>query len=541
MSESFATREQALPWLLSRHEPLGTALLFAGRRYRWGALDGQAKRVAAWLQARGVAPGDRVAVWMVNRVDWLALLFGVAYVGAMLVAVNTRYRAGELRHILAQSGARMLVMQTGFRQIDFAQILRSVDRALVPELQSVVLVGDMDEVDLPGIAIERLDIDRLDAGAFRDHSSADSVVVLFPTSGTTRGPKLVMHTQGTLTLHSQHVARAHALADGGGLLCSLPLCGALGLNGVLAAFAAGVPVALQEIFQPAEAASLVREHGLGHAYGSDEMFRQLLAQSTGDPPFPSARDFGFGAFQSGAVEFARRARERGVPMAGIYGSSELQAAFARQRTDAGTSVTHQLEAGGHPAAPDAGVRIRDAVSGDLLPPGARGDIEIRSPTQFVGYFRDPEAMSAAMTADGYFRTGDIGYLRGDGSFVFEGRRGDAMRLAGFLVDPTEIEDVLRADSRVADAQAVAVAIGGQPRCVAFVVPVAGKSPSPAVLVAAAASRLAAFKVPSRIWLIDRLPTTDGPNGVKVQRARLREDAARRVAESNDEDSDRYTG
>jgi fatty-acyl-CoA synthase len=177
--------------------------------------------------------------------------------------------------------------------------------------------------------------------------------------------------------------------------------------------------------------------------------------------------------------------------------------------------------------PKANVRVRDTETGKLAAQGVSGEIEISAPSCFLGYFNNPEATRDAITADGFFRTGDIGRLR-DNAFVYETRAGDAMRLGGFLVAPGEIEDELKSCAGVADAQVVAVDLKGQARCVAFVIP-AGTSPQQEVLTARLRERLAGYKVPARIYVVDAFPVTDSANGVKIQRAKLRTMAMERIA------------
>src|SRR5207253_9956948 len=98
------------------------------------------RKAAAWLREQGVGPGDRVAVWLVNRLEWLALLFGLARIGAALVAVNTRFRAAELEHVLRRSGARMLVLEPTFKKIDFPAILADVAPAAAESVEKVAIV-----------------------------------------------------------------------------------------------------------------------------------------------------------------------------------------------------------------------------------------------------------------------------------------------------------------------------------------------------------------------------------------------------------------
>jgi fatty-acyl-CoA synthase len=365
------------------------------------------------------------------------------------------------------------------------------------------------------------------AGAEEDASQPDALAMLFTTSGTTKGPKLVMHPQRTLVLHARRVARTYGFeTEGAALLAALPLCGVFGLNAVLAATAAGAPIILMEGFEGAAAANLIRRHHVTHMFGSDEMFRRIADAVEGDDPFPSARVFGFAAFQPGAAEFAKAAWARRMPLRGLYGSSEVQALFSLQPES--LPLEQRIEAGGRPASSDAEVRIRDIDTGELLAPGRSGEIEIRAPTNFIGYLNDSGSTEAAILPDGFFRTGDVGRLRADGTFVYETRRGDALRLGGFLVSPAEIEDALKRIPTVEDAQVVAVEIAGQMRCVAFVIPASGTAPGEREVIAAAASMMAGFKVPARVWFVDAFPTTEGANGAKIQRARLREMAQERL-------------
>lgn len=502
--------------LLDRHlaeRPEATAFVAAGREFTYAEFDALSRRAAAWLHANGIGAGDRVALWLVNRIEWIALLFGLARVGAAAVAVNTRYRAAELEHILAHSGARLLVLQPEFRSIDFSAVLGAVDKTAMSALERVAHVdaAEWPERETP------------------DHAAPEAVLAMFTTSGTTSKPKLVMHLQRTIAFHALQTARAYGFdVPGARLLAAIPFCGAYGFCGTLGAFAAGAPIVIMESFDARAAVELVSRYAITHAFGGDEMYRRMLELVPGRDPFPSARFFGFAAFQAGAAEFAESAWQRRTPLVGLYGSSEVQALFASQKPDA--PLAERIEAGGYPAAGAASqVRVRDVDSGALLPPGQSGELEIRSPGNFAGYWANPEASARAIDAEGFFRTGDIGRLRGDGSFVFEARRGDAFRLAGFLVSPLEIEDALKRIPGVADVQVVGVDIAGQARCVAFVIPMEGEKLDEKRILATAGQRLAAFKVPARVWFVERFPVTESANGVKIQRARLREMALVRLA------------
>ncbi|MHC2681526.1 fatty-acyl-CoA synthase [Bradyrhizobium diazoefficiens] len=355
----------------------------------------------------------------------------------------------------------------------------------------------------------------------------DLPVLLYTTSGTTKGPKLVAHSQRTLAAHAAAVARALSLApQNHSLLAMLPFCGTFGMTSLLGFIAAGATIHVLDAFEAAPALKILGEHEITHAFGSDEMFRRILALTDVAQPFPRAEVFGFAAFQPGWRELAAEAEARGMPLYGLYGSSEVQALFSIGR--ASDAFADRIEGGGWPMSPEARVRVRDTETGELAAPGVSGEIEISAPSRFLGYFNNPDATRDAITADGFFRTGDIGRLRGDGSFVYETRAGDAMRLGGFLVAPGEIEDELKSCAGVADAQVVAVDLKGNARCVAFVIP-AGEPPQQEMLVAHLRERLAGYKVPARIYIVDAFPVTDSANGVKIQRARLRAMAMERIA------------
>ena len=157
-----------------------------------------------------------------------------------------------------------------------------------------------------------------------------------------------------------------------------------------------------------------------------------------------------------------------------------------------------------------------------VPAGEPGALQIRSDNMMLGYDGDPEATEDAFTADGWFRTGDLARLDGDGGFTFIGRQGDVLRLSGFLVNPLEIEDRLCAYPGIDGAQVVEVATRAGNRPVAFVTLEAGAGLDEAAVIAHCRDGLATFKAPVRVVALDAFPTAMGPNGAKIQRAKLRE-------------------
>ncbi len=517
----------SLAALTDRRAQAEPAFVFDGTKVTRAEFRERVDQAAAWLAAHGVGKGDVIAVWLVNRLEWIALLLAAARVGAIVAAVNTRYRSAEVAHLLRLSGAKLLFLEASFRGIDFAGILAAIDKAEVPRLQKLAVVGG-DELSGAWPCLRFDAFERACPTAPPSQSDVDLPVLLYTTSGTTRGPKLVAHSQSTLARHALSIGKALGLsAERHSLLAMLPFCGTFGLTALLAFVAAGITVHVLDAFDAAPALRVLQDKKITHSFGSDEMFRRILALTDESRPFPHAQVIGFAAFQPGWREFAAEAEARGLPMFGLYGSSELQALFSIGRANA--AFADRIECGGFPMSEAAVVRVRDTETGQLAAPGVSGELEISAPSRFLGYFNNPEATAQAITPDGFFRTGDIGRLRGDGSFIYETRAGDAMRLGGFLVAPGEIEDELKACAGVADAQVVAVDLKGQARCAAFVIPDAAAPPAAEALIARLRERLAAYKVPARVFFVDAFPVTDSANGVKIQRGRLRAMAMERIA------------
>jgi len=511
--------------LIDQGAPDDILFAFDGAAVTRADFQRKVEQTAGWLAIHGIGHGDVVAVWLVNRVEWLALFFAAARIGAVVAAVNTRYRAADVAHVVGLSQAKMLVLEPGFRSIDFPAILADLDPASVPALKKIAIVGEGDvRAHWP---TARFDAFARDSRPPPVHSTPDLPLLLFTTSGTTKGPKLVAHSQKTLARHARDIAQALKLGRNKSLLAMLPFCGTFGMASLLGFLAGGARIHVMDAFDAAPALRILQAEKITHSFGSDEMFRRILALTDEPKPLPHAEILGFAAFQPGWRDFAAEAERRGLPLHGLYGSSEVQALFSVGRAD--VAFADRIECGGWPMCPEARVRIRDSETGELAPAGVSGEIEIEAPSRFLGYFRNPQATAEATTSDGFFRTGDIGRLRADGSFIYETRAGDAMRLGGFLVGPGEIEDELKACDGVADAQVVAIDVGTQARCAAFVIAKPGAVPRESDLIAHVKARLAGYKVPARIFFIDAFPVTDSANGVKIQRAKLRAMAMERIA------------
>ncbi|HWP89568.1 MAG TPA: acyl-CoA synthetase, partial [Burkholderiales bacterium] len=168
------------------------------------------------------------------------------------------------------------------------------------------------------------------------------------------------------------------------------------------------------------------------------------------------------------------------------------------------------------------VRARDPATGEILPNGTSGELEFKVPSVMAGYYGDAAATAAAFTPDGFLKSGDLGHTTADNAYVFQSRMGDVLRLAGFLVNPLEIEAVLDAHPAVSASQVVGIDGPRGTRPVAFVIARDGTELDAAAIIAHCAQRIAKYKVPDAILPIDAFPFTPSANGNKVQKAKLRE-------------------
>ena len=489
----------------------------------------RSRRLASGFAKLGVRQGDRIAVWLPNVTAWIEILIACGRIGAIVVALNTRFRSGEVSDILHRSGARLLIYWPEFRGIPFNDVLADIPSDQLELLETVVVYqtqGGSCPREIrgkPAVPFRALSDCAPWDGPAQDENAGCLIIT---TSGTTSLPKFVLHSQRALVSHSQNVAAIPGFYGQPGTVgfAVQPLCGAGGLAPVLAALAGGAPTVLHPAFDPPAAAAAVRRYGVTTMAGLDEIFYKMFDVFDYPHPFPTVRYAVFGSFNGSPQDFIATADKRAFNGVGAYGMSELQGLFAVQ--PAGADADRRSRGGGLPASAEAQIRIRDVDGGRLLALGEVGEIEVRAPSMMLGYFGDEESTASAFTGDGFFKTGDSGLLNADGSFEFIARIRDIMRLGGFLVSPVEISAHLERHPSVRSCQVVAAQSPDGYKPVAFVIPAQGASIDEAELSAHCARSLAKYKIPVRYIPLDEFPVTDAPNGKKVQRGKLRERAER---------------
>ncbi len=514
-------------------DPAGAvATTRAQLRHRVGVL-------TADLQRAGVGPGDCVAVWLPNWSDALAWQVAVASLGAHVIGVNTRYNVDEVVHVLDRARPRVLALAHGFHGLDLLGRLRQAVAAAEAAPPAVVPVAGPHGTapdDVAGHDVGGGVWLPTDPAAVRGTPAAppprdgSDLAVAFTTSGSTGMPKLAAHREDAVVGHAHADARALGVGSGDVALCVLPLSGVFGFNTALAAVAGGGACLFEPTFDPVRTLDDMAEHGVTHVVGGDDMVSRLTDAWPGHPvALPALRWLGLADFIGRSVEVAAWAAEHfGASATGVYGSSEV---FALSLLwPPGEPAPRRWSGGGRPVSPEIRVRTADPDLGTELGPGEQGELQFRGPTVVDAYLGDPAAAQRAFTDDGWFRSGDLAVVDGDGGVEYVCRMGDVLRLSGFLVSPAEIEVRLADHPAVETAKVVgASAPGGATRAVAFVVLTEGRTAAPGELRDWCAATLAGFKVPAEVVVIDAMPTTSGTNGSKIRAATLRAGARQRPA------------
>lgn len=511
--------------LLARHAnqtPQAIALVdTTDRPASWHELHDDTRRLAALLHANGMRAGDRLALWLPSGRVWLQVFLACAHLGVLVVAMNTRFRSHEVGALLARSQCNWLALWPSFKDLPFAQILADIDRRHTASIQHVLLAGTRTKAALlPGAHTVLLaDAQSHDPDKAPEPAAPGASALVFTTSGTTSAPKMVVHDAQTLLRHGHDVAAFFDIQANDVVLLSTPLCGTFGFSTALGALSAGARLISTPVLEAETCARLIESENVTVTFANNEFLARIMdCRTARKPPFPSLKLVGYSRFAPAQEQLPDRLEQAGITTVGLYGSSELQALCAGHSPDEPAPGRHQD--GGRLVAPEAVVRVRDATTGQLLPAGEPGELEIKAPSLMRCYLDDPDATQQAIDNEGFFRTGDLGHTQDGRSFVFLARRGDFLRLGGFLVNPLEIERFMESQSGVAQCQAVGVALAGKTALIAFIIAEPGHAPDENTLIASCRKTMAGYKVPRRIFTVAAFPVVEGPNSSKIQRNEL---------------------
>ncbi|WP_321787866.1 class I adenylate-forming enzyme family protein [Paraburkholderia sp. J94] len=516
--------------------PERPALLYFDGALTYAELDAQSDALACAWRERGIARGERVAIYLQNVPAFVIALVAAWKLGAIAVPVNPMNRARELRVLLADSGARLLVCHGVLHD--------EVVRPLLAEEDARVARGEIEEsarvsprvMTTSALDYQQRNDERLFAGmnrareaqtrddaedlrtvieAYRGQTppaielQSDDIAMLVYTSGTTGVPKGAMNTHGNVAFNAQVYRDWVGLREGAPLLGVAPLFHITGLVGhVGAAFICAAPLVLAFRFEPGVMLDAIAEHKPEFTIGAITVFIALMnhPRATREHFASLRRIYSGGAPIPPSVIEAFRSRF-GHYIHNGYGLTETN------------SPTHVVPVGSEAPVDTASGTLAIGVpafnvesyigddTGQPLPAGEVGEIISRGPMIVPGYWNKPQE-SAKAIVDGYFRTGDVGFMDAQGWFYLVDRKKDMINAGGYKVWPREVEDVLYTHPAVREAAVVGVPDSYRGETVKAVVSLKpGASVTPDELAAYCKERMAAYKYPRIVTIIDELPKT----------------------------------
>lgn len=529
---------------VARTWPEGDALVVPpqGVRWTWREFDEAVTRVAAGLLALGLAPGDRVGIWSLNRAEWVLLQFATARAGLILVNINPAYRTHELEYALAQVGCSALALPAAHRGARYLDMLRelvpgldacapgALHAARLPALRHVILLGD--EGEAAGAW-------RFDAIAACDEAGAhhrlaalqdtldphDAVNIQF-TSGTTGAPKGATLTHHNIVNNGFFVGERMRLGPADRLCIPVPLyhCFGMVLGNLACVTHGSCMVHPGEGFDPVATLHAVEDERCTGLHGVPTMFIAMLDHPRfGEFDLSSLRT-GIMAGSNCPAELMRRVMER-MHMAEVticYGMTETSPVSFQTTPD--DPVERRVDSVGR-IHPHVEVRIVDG-SGATVPRGAIGELLTRGYSVMQGYWNDPGRTAEAIDADGWMHTGDLATLDDEGWCRITGRLKDMLIRGGENIYPREVEEFLHTHPAVADVQVFGVPDRkyGEEVC-AWIRLAEGARVDAADIRAYCRGRIAHYKIPRYVEFVDAYPMTVSG---KVQKHLMADEMARRL-------------
>ncbi len=535
-----ATVVSLLDTVAARH-PAREAIVAGDERVTFAAFRARAERMAAGLAALGLRRDDKVAIWLPNRPSWFVAQQACARIGAVVVALNPRYKAHELDYILRDCDVRALLVTDHLASVDYFETLHGV----LPELAAAV-PGELASERFPGLRWVIVDAedeypgcvrlrDVVDAGAERGAANVAAprpgdVFTILYTSGTTSFPKGAMITHDNAVPHAWDTGETLRLTPDDRVLHSLPAAGTWGgVNIPLSTWSHGAALVLMEAFDPLRALMLIERERCTVWNSVDAMARAVL-----DHPDlerydrSSLRTGGFAEVGGGGHGLFDDVADRiGIPLLyQPYGMTEVNAMALAHDLDeprdsralAGVRPSRQLE-----------VRIAHPDTGAPCATGQEGEMQFRGRGVTRGYYGKPAETAAAFTPDGWFRTGDLGVQDDRGRTIFRGRLKETLRISHFMVAPGEIESFLQSHPAVDQAFVVGVPDPvTNEAAVAYVIAKHGVPVTEDDVQRFCRGRIASYKIPKAVRFVADVPRTPSPHGDKVQRVKLREQALREL-------------
>ncbi|MGW9380502.1 AMP-binding protein [Streptomyces albidoflavus] len=490
----------------------------SGRRWTYARFAEDVERLARALLARGVLKGDRVGIWATNCPEWVLVQYATARIGAIMVNINPAYRAHELAYVLRQSGTGLLVATPGHRTNDFRALVNEV-REECPALRETAYLGEESWTALLAAA----DDCPPDALAAREAElSCDDPINIQYTSGTTGFPKGATLSHHNILNNGYFVGENVGYTEQDRICLPVPFYHCFGMvMGNIAATTHGACIVIPgPVFDPVTTLTAVAQERCTSLYGVPTMFiGELNLADFASYDLTSLRT-GIMAGSPCPEEVMKRvvAEMHMAEVSICYGMTETSPVSTQTRRD--DSLAHRTGTVGR-VLPHLEVKVVDPGTGITVPRGEPGELCTRGYSVMLGYWEEPERTAEAVDPAGWMHTGDLAVLRQDGYVEIVGRIKDMIIRGGENIYPREIEEFLYTHPKIADVQVVGVPDGkyGE-EVLACVIPKQNAGPlTLEELRAFCRDRLAHYKVPSRLQLLDAFPMTVSG---KVRKIELRE-------------------
>ncbi|MEV5901501.1 AMP-binding protein [Streptomyces sp. NPDC052127] len=490
----------------------------SGRRWTYRRFVEDVDRLAYALLASGVAKGDRVGIWAVNCAEWVLVQYATARIGAIMVNINPAYRTHEVEYVLRQAGVSLLFASLGHRTSDYRAMVEQV-RGRCPQLRETVYIGDPS-----WDALLRRGTPDLDE-AFRNRGnelSCDDPVNIQYTSGTTGFPKGATLSHHNILNNGYFVGESIAYSEQDRICIPVPFYHCFGMvMGNLAATSHGACIVVPApSFDPKATLEAVQQERCTSLYGVPTMFiAELNLPDFATYDLSSLRT-GIMAGSPCPVEVMKRVvAEMNMAQVSIcYGMTETSPVSTQTRRE--DDLEHRTGTVGR-VLPHIEVKVVDPVDGVTRPRGVAGELCTRGYSVMLGYWNEPEKTAESIDAGRWMHTGDLAVMREDGYVEIVGRIKDMIIRGGENIYPREIEEFLYGHPGIRDVQVVGVPhekYGEE--VLACVIPADAADPlSLEELRAYCEGRLAHYKIPSRLRIMDAFPMTVSG---KVRKIELRE-------------------
>lgn len=494
--------------------------VFQGRRLTYAALDQDADRVASALLASGIGRGDRIAIWSANRMEWLIVHHGAVRIGAIVVTVNPALRQEEARHVLQNSGSKMVFASRTFRGYSLVQALQAVRHDL-PNLLEIVYF-DVNDTGSDWFAFLNRGTHRdIDVSIAERAVSCEDPCSLQYTSGTTGQPKGALLTHHNILNNGHFVGERQRLSKADRICLPVPFFHCFGLVlGVLAALTHGSAIVLpSESFDVTAALDAVQNERCTSFYGVPMMYIALIAHPNVEKSDLSSLRTGCMGGAPCPTETMRQAVDvlnmREITV--TYGMTETSPISFQSLPQDSNDVRVTTVGVVHP---HIEAKIVDPSTGRTVEVGTAGELCIRGYSVMRGYWQNPEGTREAIDENGWMHSGDLATMLPSGYLQIVGRIKNTIIRGGENIYPREVEEFLITLPEIAEAY-----VFGIPDCkygeevCAWIRLRDGMASTPDQIRQSCKGKIATFKIPRYVRLVNSFPATASG---KVQYFRMRE-------------------